>query len=379
MREIRKMKIKDFKLEEYFAQHEFNVKYLLCSSDCESYAIGDLLTLERGAEKKFKDHWCGYTESHGSPELRREISNLYSNINEENVIVFAGAEEGIFILMNVLLNKDDHIIVQHPAYQSLYEIANSIGCEVTKWQLQDSDEWELSLDFLSTIIRANTKLIVINFPHNPTGYLPDKNFYNGLLKIAQENDIQVFSDEVYRFLEYDAHDRLPAAVDVYEKALSLGVMSKSFGLAGLRIGWIACSDERLMQSLASFKNYTTICNSAPSEFLATLALRNKEKILARNLTIIKSNLQLLDPFFEENNRLLSWHKPKAGSIAFPKLLTSEKIENFCSDLLRREGVLLMPGTMYEFGDSYFRIGFGRKNMPEALMKFENFLKNKVKS
>lgn len=367
------MKIKTFKLEEFFAKYEFNVEYLLCSSDCESFSVKELLELESGALEELNKLRLGYTESLGHPILRKEISRLYEEIEKENIIVFSGAEEGIFVYMNVLLNKGDHIIVQFPAYQSLFEIANAIGCEVTKWEMTDKNDWELDLEFLESNIRKNTKCIVINFPHNPTGYLISKEKYKKIIEIAQQNDIYIFSDEVYRFLEYNQNDRLPPMCDLYNNGVSLGVMSKSYGLAGLRIGWIASKDHSLLKKIASFKNYTTICNSALSEFFAMLALRNKWFILNRNLKIIQKNLDLLDNFFKKYQNLFQWVKPKAGSIAFPKFVGNGSIDRFCMDLLKSKGVLLMPSSNYEYGDKRFRIGFGRKNMPEALLKLEEFI------
>jgi len=350
----------------------------LCSSDCESFSVDELLSFEKDTLEELKKVRLGYTESLGNPLLREEISNLHEYINPEEVIVFSGAEEAIFISMNVLLNKDDHIIVQYPAYQSLYEIANAIGCKVTKWLMDDENNWELDLQFLEKNITQSTRCIVVNFPHNPTGYLPTKEFYERIVNLANKNNVYVLSDEVYKFLEYSESERLPSACDFYDKGFSIGVMSKSFGLAGLRIGWIATKDKALFKEIASFKNYTTICNSALSEFFATLALRNRSIIINRNLEIITNNLKLLDNFFNRYSNLFKWIKPKAGSIAFPRLLVKESVEDFCLDLLKVKNVLLMPSTNYDYSDHHFRIGFGRKNMPEALKKLEEYIKEKYK-
>lgn len=367
------MRIKDFKLEEYFAKYEFNVKHLMCASDCESFTVGELLDLEDNAEFKYKNHWLGYTESLGHPDLRKEIAKLYENVSDDDIIVFSGAEEGIFVFMNIFLDKGDHVIVQFPAYQSLFEVAYSIGCEVTKWQMHDDNNWELDIDFLKESIKKNTKCIILNLPHNPTGYIASKKTFKEIVKIAEENNIFIFSDEVYRFLEFDEEDRLPAMCDVYDKSVSLSVMSKSFGLAGLRIGWISTKDHHLLNQLSSFKNYTTICSSAPSEFFSMLALRNKDFILNRNLKIIRNNLKLLDEFFGKFEKYFKWIKPKAGSVAFPRLLIEEDIEKFSLDLLEKRGVLIMPSTQFNFGNSHFRIGFGRKNLPDALQLFDNYI------
>ncbi len=365
------MKIRDFKLEEFFAIHEFSAPYLLCTSDCESFSVEELLALDPASENDFKKLRLGYTESLGNPLLRKEISSLYETMEPEDIIVFAGGEEGIFIFMNCLLDKGDSIIIQYPAYQSLYEIAKSIGCEVIKWVMSDQNQsWKLDINFLRNSMRNNTKVIVINNPHNPTGHLMSREQFNEIIDVASDKNIHVFSDEVYRFMEINENERLPAMCDLYDKGLSLGVMSKTFGLAGLRIGWIATKDKTLFKKIASFKNYTTICNSAPSEFFSILALQNMDYIIKRNLEIVNNNLKLLDKFFEKYKHLFDWLRPKAGSIAFPKIKFDKNIEEFCMDLLSKKGVLLMPGTIFDFGDKHFRIGFGRKNLPEALKRLE---------
>jgi aspartate/methionine/tyrosine aminotransferase len=372
------MKIEDFKLERYFAKYEFKTPYLLSSSDCESMSIQELLALESGSHETFLAHQLGYTESEGWPALREEISHLYNTIDASHIFCFAGAQEGIFILMNTLLEAGHHIIVQTPAYQSLYAVAQAMGCEITSWPVQEENNWDVDLEFLQTHIKANTKLIIVNSPHNPTGALISKEKWQNLVDIAQSHNIVLFSDEVYRMLEFNPEERLPAACDVYPNGVSLGVMSKAFGLAGLRIGWIATQNEEILTKLRHFKDYTTICNSAPSEFLALIALKSKEKILARNLGIIETNLQILDQFFLKYAPLFEWVKPRAGSIGFVRLKIDEDVETFCLDVIEHAGVLLLPSTLYEFGTHHFRLGFGRKNLPMALEHLEQYLQARYK-
>ena len=368
------MNLQDFKLERYFAQYEFNSPYLLCCSDCESFTVKELLELGGSSAAESLDKlWLGYTEAQGHPELRRAIANLYGGVSDKDVLVCSGAEEAIFIFMNIALNKRDHIIVQYPCYQSLHEIARSLGCEITPWEMKEEHNWQPDLDFLKNNIKANTKAIIINSPHNPTGYAFSQNMLNQIVDLAGQRNILLFADEVYRGLEYDQANQLTAACDIYENAVSLGVMSKTYGLAGLRIGWIATRNQKIYQKMASFKDYTSICNSAPSEFLATLALRNHQKLAARNLEIIKNNLQLLEQFFSKYKHLFNWQKPKAGPIAFPSIKWDGHVADFCHHLVTKQGVLLLPGNYYDFGQRNFRIGFGRKNMPQCLAGLEQYI------
>jgi aspartate/methionine/tyrosine aminotransferase len=219
-------------------------------------------------------------------------------------------------------------------------------------------------------------VVVVNFPHNPTGFLPDSKFFQELSDLSGKHGFIIFSDEVYRGLELDPSDRLPAAAELNDRAVSLGVMSKTYGLAGLRIGWVATRNARIFNDMAAFKDYTTICNSAPSEFLATLALKNAGTIADRNRRIVQDNLDLLDRFFAGHAELFHWCRPKAGSVAFPMLLKG-RVDEFCNDLVEKVGVLLLPGTLYDKGLNAFRVGFGRKNVPEALRQLDAYLKNKA--
>ncbi len=373
------MKIKPFKLERFFGRYEFSVEYMLGSSDCESLSIGELLALEPDARERFEQHWLGYTESEGAPSLRKEIARIYQTMQPQNILVHNGAEEAIFLFMHALLNAGDHIIVHTPCYQSHVAVAESIGCEVSRWNAREENGWALDVEEMRGMIRPNTRAVLINTPHNPTGYSMPRGDSSSLgtsflrvNEIAREHNLILFSDEVFRELEYDAVLRLPAACDVNDTAVSLGVMSKTYGLPGLRIGWIATRNRELYERMLTLKDYTTICNGAPGEFLAELALRHREKLAKRNLELIKRNLNLLDNFFEHHADQFSWIRPNGGPIAFPKLLRGD-IETFCDELAKRAGVLLLPGTLFDDTGNHFRIGFSRKNMPEALARVEAFL------
>lgn len=368
------MKLPDFKLERYFAQWEFVAPYILCASDMQGYPLNDLLSL---ADDECRHLWhnltLGYTESAGHPLLRQAIASTYDTIEPDKVLTFAGAEEAIFAVMNVLLEPGDHAIVVWPGYQSLYEIAWATGATVTLLPLQAEHNWKLNLEALHRALQPTTRLIVTNFPHNPTGTLPDRQTFDALTALVQDAQVTWFSDEVYRLLEHDASEQLPSAVDCSPHALSLGVMSKAFGMAGLRIGWIATHNTDLLQKLAAFKDYTTICNSAPGEVLAIIALRARAQVLVRNHAIIAQNLPLLDSFFARWSAVFTWVRPRAGCIGFPQLLADVPIAQFATHLVEQEGVMLLPGSVYDHPGNHFRIGFGRTSMPTALARLERFV------
>jgi aspartate/methionine/tyrosine aminotransferase len=366
------MNLPPFKLERYFARYEFNTKYLLCASDCESMSVADLLALEMDAAERLQQLWLGYTESQGSPTLRAEICKLYETMQVEDILVHTGAEEAIFLFMFAAFKEYDHVIVHSPAYRSLADVARAAGCDVSPWRARPENSWKLDLDELRHLMRTNTRAIILNTPHNPTGYLMSREDYEAVHQFARQNKLLLFSDEVYRESEYDPAMRLPAACDMGEYAVSLGVTSKTYGLAGLRIGWIATKNRKIYEKMASLKDYTTICNSAPSEFLAEVAMRNRQQLIERNLGIIKENLAVIDGVFAHHADLFSWVRPEAGSMAFPRLLKGN-VEEFCDRLVKSAGVLLLPGSMYDDSRNHFRLGLGRKNLPEAVKQLKDFL------
>jgi aspartate/methionine/tyrosine aminotransferase len=366
------MNLPPFKLERFFAKYEFDTEYLLCSSDCEAMSVSELLAMEQGAAEKFQQVWLGYTESQGSPALRAEICKLYETIEPEEILVHTGAQEAIFLFMFAAFKEYDHVIVHSPAYQSLSEVARAAGCDVSPWRAREEDGWSLDLDELRHLMRTNTKAIIINTPHNPTGYLMSRDDYVALHNFAKANKLLLFSDEVYRESEYDPAARLPAGCDLGAHAVSLGVTSKTYGLAGLRIGWIATKNKKIYEKVASLKDYTTICNAAPSEFLAEVAMRNRHKLIERNLHIIKQNLTIIDDLFTRRANLFSWNRPQAGSMAFPRYLSGD-VEEFCEELVKKAGVLLLPGSVYDDSRNHFRLGLGRKNLPQAVERMEAFL------
>ncbi len=367
--------LQSFKLEHYLSKYEFSTPYLLCCSDAESYNLHELLGMASSEEiSEWNNLRLGYTQVKGAPKLRQSIAEaLYPQLTQENILCFAGAEDGIFCTLFTLCQPGDHVIVVTPCYQSLAEVPRTKGCKITAIELQESNDWKINIDHIANAIEENTKLVIINFPHNPTGQIITREELQDLIFVLKKNNIWLFADEVYRLLGLPTGGWSNPAACEYEYAISLGVMSKAFGLAGLRIGWIACKNLDLLKRIEHTKHYTSICNSAPSEILATIALNNIDKILARNNRIITDNLLLLDSFFLQNANKLGWVKPQGGCIGFVKLKLTEKVDDFCERLVDDMGVLLLPASIYDIKTNHFRIGFGRKNMPEALELFIRFL------
>jgi aspartate/methionine/tyrosine aminotransferase len=367
------MRPRDFALERFFARWEFEAEMLLCASDIEGWAMSEVLDLADEEDRRaWQDLRLGYTDSHGDPRLRAAIAELYESISADDILVFSGAQEAIFGLHNVLLGPGDHSIAIRPAYQSLAEVGIAAGAQVSRVELHEADSWKLDTEAVRAALRPNTRLIQINEPQNPTGGLSDRPTFDRLVEMAAESGARLVVDEVYRFLEFDPDKRLPAGADALPNGVSIGVMSKSFGMAGLRIGWIATRDRELLSRLAAFKDYTTICASAPSELLALVALKARDRVMARNTAIVAANLPLLDGFFARWAGTFEWVRPLGGSIGFARLLADVPVDRFTADLVRDTGVLILPGTLFDDTGNHFRLGFGRTNMPQALARLESY-------
>lgn len=373
------MKIPDFKLEEFWKKYEFTSPYILCCSAAETWTIPELLAMaDENSLKLWNSLSLGYTESPGHPLLRQEIAHLYQSISCNNILTFAGAEEGIYCAMQVLIEPRDHVIIVEPCYQSLATLPQTFGAEVTRIHLTFENDWKLDLESIKQAFRHNTKLLVLNYPHNPTGTILERAILDEIIQLARKNGTYIFCDEVYRYMEVNESERMPSIADIYEKGISLNVMTKSFGLAGLRIGWLATQDQRFLRDVGSYKLYTSICNSAPSEVLAIIALRAKGQLLNRNRMIMLNNLAILDNFIKRNATYISWKRPQSGTMAIIKLHLPISVDTFCEDLVQKEGVLIMPGSVFDLEGNFFRIGFGRKNMPTILEKFESYLQRQIK-
>ena len=269
--------------------------------------------------------------------------------------------------MQALLKEGDHVIVLTPCYQSLEDLPHHFGARVTAVRLQEENMWQMDINAIEDALTPSTRLIIINFPHNPTGAVLTDDQASALIDLARKRGIYIFSDEVFRLLGPSSTTwGLPIAVR-YERGVSLGVMSKAFGLAGLRVGWIVTQDKDLLHQAQIAKHYTSICNSAPSEVLSLIALRSKDAVLDRNIEIVDKNLGLLLTTFSTHMAIASHRvRPQGGCVGFVHYKAHRPIDELAEALVHKQGVLLMPSRIYDFPGNYFRIGFGRKNMPVAI-------------
>lgn len=369
---------RDFALETYMSKWEFVAKYNMTASDAESMRLPELLAMASDEDRAdFENLSLGYTETFGAPELRQEIAGTYDTVGPENLICFAGAEEAIYVAMKVLLTADDHAIVITPNYQAAETLPLSI-CAVTGVALDIDNDWDLDIGRIKAALRPNTKLISINFPNNPTGKILPRATFDALIELCRKHRIWLFSDEVYRLIEKDEALRLPQAVDVYERGISLNVMSKAYGLPGLRIGWLAARDRDFLVRCERYKHFLSICNSAPSEILARIALKNRDQILARTRGIVRSNITTLNAFFAEFPHLFDWREPDGGCVAFIRYKGADGVEEFTRRVVEEAGVFFLPSSVYRSDltpvpENCLRIGFGRLHVPEGVTALRNWL------
>jgi aspartate/methionine/tyrosine aminotransferase len=373
------MEIKPFHTERFFALHEFTAPYLLCASECESLTVDELLQLAGAFWASVGEVRLSYTETEGSPALRARIASLYTEVGADQIIGLSAPEEGIFVTMHALLEPGDEVVVLTPCYDSLANIVEYLGCRVARCFMTEvggspdsAGGWRLDIGALRRLVTLRTKLIIVNFPHNPTGYLPSREDWQAIVNIARHAGAWLFSDEMYRGLEYETGMLLPSGCDLYERAITLGGLSKTYGLPGLRTGWLALQDGQLRDRILGWKDYTTICASAPSETLAQIALDVGDLLAERSRRIVLDNLALAEPFFARWQSVFRWNRPRAGSVALVGLREGSA-QDFCERLISEQGVVLLPSAGLGFGDGHVRFGFGQLSFPEALEQLDYYL------
>ena len=372
------MKYRPFEIEHFFRQHEFSAPYGISSSDCEPLTLPELLEYASPQRRQeFETMWLGYTEAQGHPELRAAIADMHDDILAEHVIEVV-PEEGIFLTLNALLEAGDHVVAVAPSFQSLWEIARAKGCEISFWQQRQCENgWHFDIDELERLLRPDTRMLIVNFPHNPSGYLPSRADFARIVELARKRNIILFSDEIYRFSEQNEALRLPSACELYERAIALGGLSKCFGLPGLRVGWLITRNASLSHELQELKSYTTICASGPSEILALIGLENWRALTKRTVEIVRANSAISREFFGRYDGLFWAAYPQAGTITLVELRADSSVDEFADAAVREQGVTVLPASVMLFEGNYFRLGLGRRSLPHALELLEQVISERL--
>ncbi|KAF1933901.1 PLP-dependent transferase [Didymella exigua CBS 183.55] len=370
------VKITNFAVESWMDAYEHHCKYNVAETCCASVSIDQLRELsdDKKTEILKTDRLLTYGAIRGAEDLRTNLARLYSAkvatpLSPNNILTTPGAIQANYLAAYALVGEGDHVICQYPTYQSLYSVPQSLGAEVDLWKAQPEKNWIPDLQELKAMIKPNTKLIVINNPNNPTGAVLGKSFLERLVEIAEEKDITILGDEVYRPIFHSISpidkDFPPSLLSMgYKNVIVTGSMSKAYSLAGIRVGWVASRNSDIIEKIASARHYTTISVSGLDEQVAAYALSpaTVHGLLARNIQLAKTNLALLEKFMIKNEDECEWVKPVAGTTAFIKFHREGKpvdSVDFCKKLLEKTGVLLVPGSQ-SFGEEfkgYVRVGF----------------------
>jgi aspartate/methionine/tyrosine aminotransferase len=357
------MKIRAMKHHEFYEKLPRRARYNLSDACGATATLQDILSVDEIATLASVPLLYGSVE--GREDLRAGIHNLYQQIYPElgidHITVLSGTQEGLFSIMACILEPDDEVIGMLPCYPSLSDLPACFGGVFKSVELKSENCWQPSIEDFAAQINDRTKAIVINSPHNPTGMLLDQGFIDSLLALCEQHGLYLISDDVFAFSDFS---EIGSQFNVlkYEKAILTNVLSKTFGLPGVRIGWVMTRNEELTESIRSLKTYNSICQSQLDEQVACFVMRKAEALIRRNNEIVRKNVKLFDGFVASSESL-SWHKPEAGMLGL--VHSSEPLKPLL-DLWFEKDVLALPGELFGIEGDYFRVGFGKKDFPEAL-------------
>jgi aspartate/methionine/tyrosine aminotransferase len=358
------VKFEPFALERWMTAYEMNVEYDIAESGIFPQTANELLGLEPESERdevlnRLLDLRLGYSEARGTLELRSLLAETYANCSADNILVTTGAIEANFLLFNALLSPGDHVVAPYPAYQQLYSVPRAIGCDVDLWEVCPDDGFHFDLDDLERLVKPQTRLIVVNSPHNPTGAMLTASEMQRVYDIAQAVGALVLSDEAYRWLTVPGGiDPAPPMYNLGPCGISVGTLSKPFGLPGLRLGWMAASAEIAAECWAT-RDYVSLSPGKLNDALAVLAIKHRDKIIRRNEAIISANLSSANAWFARHADILSWDPPRGGLLALLRYNLDIPSLELANKLAEEYSVMLAPGSAFGF-EYHLRIGIGQE-------------------
>jgi len=371
------MKIKPFAVEEWMNAYEEGARFNIAETCVDSVSADELFELT-GEDKdafwrSFAARRLTYGDIEGAPALREGICRLYKTLKPHEVVTTHGAAGANHHVFYSLVEPGDRVISIMPSYQQLTSIPESFGADLHVMHLKKERGYLPDLDELRELCVPGTKLICVNNPNNPTGSLMSEELLQGIVEIAKSVDAWVLCDEVYRHLTQDDSWSV-SIVDLYDKGISVSSMSKVFSLAGLRLGWIATHDEDLRRALLSHRDYDLISCGMFDEALATVALRNADKVLERNRGIVRENLAILDKWVQSEPRI-SFVKPRCGTTALVYYDYDIDSVEFCTRMYRETGAFVTPGACFEEEKS-MRVGYAndRETLTAGLAAVSAFLR-----
>ena len=375
------MKLEPFKVEKWMNEYEQYSKYDLGNTTVQNLSLDELFELSNVDKTAFLNNLCaqkqGYGNITGNPDLKNGISKLYETVTPDGIIPTIGGAGANHLVFYSLVEPSDSVVSVIPTYQQLYSIPESFGAEVKLLKLKKENNFLPDIDELKSLVSSNTKLICINNPNNPTGALMPAKMLEQIVQVAQSVNAFVLSDEVYRGLNL-TEEKTPSVADIYEKGISVCSMSKIFSLAGLRLGWVASKNKKIIENCLSHREYNMISCSITDESLAALALKNADKIIARNKKIIKECLEILDNWVK-NEPDFNYVKPMAGTTALLYYDFDMKSKELCDRLAKEAGVFLTPGFCFE-EERCFRVGYCKSPqvLKQGLEKISEFVRLNIR-
>jgi len=333
-------------LEIWFDEYQFKVDYDIGESGTKFLKVKELDIDLNEVELRYGYHL-------GHPTLRKEIAKQYKGNSVDNVAVTTGASEANFAIIAHLVGPKDHIIVEHPTYPSLYQVARSLERDLSLFKLDWENDFRPDMDKLRKLVKSNTKLITLTHPNNPTGSVITKSELKEAIEIAEDAGAYLMVDETYRDLMFETPP--PLAATMSPIAISLTSMSKTWGLPGIRIGW-AVADRPIIEAIRAVREQVTICNSSLGEAIATEVLHKKDEILPVIRKSVISNFKAVEEWMDSQD-WLEWIAPRSGVVGAPRLRKGGSTDALCERLVTKYRTFTVPGSRMEL-DGHFRLGFG---------------------
>ena len=368
------MRVEDFLVERWMNEYEHNVEINMAETCVEPFTLREFFALV-GKENFMEDLMdlpLTYGHIEGNPALREGISKLYDHTAPDNILIMGGAIESNFCTLYSLVEPGDTVVSVFPTYQQLHSVPLGFGAEVKRLYLRPENQWLPDVGELNQLVDGKTRMIVLNNPNNPTGSLMDEKLLRSICEVAEDADTYVLCDEAYRGL-YIHDESVPSIVDICEKGIATGSFSKPISLTGLRLGWIASNSEVIHECMRH-RDYTTISKGLIDEELGVLAIQNIDKIIERNIPLVRENHRLIDDWIKEEP-LISWIPPRAGSVGFMKHSLNITAEEICKQLIKEKSTFMVPGDSFEM-PQYLRIGYGNniEVLREGLSRFKEYLR-----
>ena len=359
------MRIAPFKIEEWMNIYEKSAVY-----DLTTTCIAPLSLNELPIEKDIFYKQLTYGDIEGSLRLKNAIKNIYENMDYSNITITHGGIGANQLVFYSLLEKGDEVVSIVPTYQQLYSIPESLGCKTDLYFLKEENEWLPDIEELDNVLTSKTKLLCFNNPNNPTGAVIPNNLLMQIVEICKRKNIWILSDEVYRGLNLYGNPYSNSIADIYDKGISIGSLSKTYSLPGIRVGWVVARED-LIKEINRHRQYNTISVSILDDYIASVALENKEKIQERNFRIMQQGFLTLANWLKENP-IVSCVLPKGGTTVLLKYNKDIPSRKLCKDIQYKTGVALLPGETLEM-KGYVRIGYCSNDLENALPIISNYL------